>query len=371
MGMDQQLTPEDRQYLSRALHLARKGWGRVHPNPMVGCVLVKEGKVVGEGWHQEYGGPHAEVHCLAKAGDKARGATAYVSLEPCNHFGKTPPCTEALLAAGVSRLVYAAPDPGRVSGGGAGFLRREGVDVTGPVLLPHEFRRENPIFYHNQVREATYVALKLAQTLDGKIAEKAGARTAITGQSAHRQVHRLRAGFDAIMVGSETVMVDDPLLTIREDVPMRKAPARIVLDTRCRTNPRARLFENVSDIPLLIFTAEDASELAIQELEDSGAKVHPVPRQGNVLSLPAVLTICWELGIRSILCEGGGRLSQALLSEGLAQRLYLFLAPFVLGSRGVPAFPEEMSRDVWEPWTQAFPPQAFGRDVLLTLDREV
>ena len=367
--MDRLLTPEDRHFLSRAVELGRRGWGRVQPNPLVGCVLVRDGAVVGEGWHQEYGGPHAEVHCLRQAGELAGGATAYVSLEPCNHHGKTPPCTEALLVAGISRLVYAAPDPGAVSGGGAQALRQEGVEVTGPVLLPQEFRRENPAFYHNQVRGATYLALKLAQTLDGKISEKPGVRTTITGPQAHLETHRLRAGFDGILVGSETVVVDDPLLTVREEVPMRKAPARIVLDTRCRTRPQARLFSRVEEAPLLIFTGEDASELAIQELEDAGAQVHPVPRRGSGLSLDAVLAICWELRIRSVLCEGGGRLAGALMTGGFAHRMYLFVAPFVLGSKGVPALPDGLDRRIWEPWSQAFPPEVFGRDVLLTLDR--
>lgn len=268
-------------------------------------------------------------------------------------------------------MVYAAPDPGRVSGGGAEALRKAGVDVVGPVLLPQEFRRENPAFYYNKVREATYLALKLAQTLDGKIAAEAGSRTTITGPQAHLETHRLRAGFDAVMVGSETVMVDDPLLTVREPVSMRTPPARIVLDTRCRTSPRARLFQDLPDVPLIIFTGEDASELAIQDLEDAGARVHPVPATGRGVSLRAVLEICWDLRIRSVLCEGGGRLATTLLSEGLAQRLYLFVASFVLGEKGVPAFPGSADRGMWESWIQAFPPQAIGRDILLTLDRTI
>ena len=369
--MDHRLTSEDRLHLARALELGRRGWGRVHPNPLVGCVLVRDGAILGEGWHEEYGGPHAEVQCLSRAGDEARGATAYVSLEPCNHHGKTPPCTDALLAAGVSRVVYAAPDPGRVSGGGGEALRKAGVDVVGPVLLPQEFRRENPAFYHNQVKEATYLALKLAQTLDGKIAERPGSRTTITGPRAHEETHRLRAGFEGIMVGSETVMVDDPLLTVRRPVPMRKPPARIVLDTRCRITPGARLFEDVPEVPLIIFTGENASELAIQDLEDAGARVHPVPVKGGRVSLDSVLETCWELRIRSVLCEGGGHLATAILTSGLAQRLYLFVASFVLGEEGVPAFPKGAEKGVWEPWNQAIPPRAFGRDVLLTLDRTI
>jgi diaminohydroxyphosphoribosylaminopyrimidine deaminase/5-amino-6-(5-phosphoribosylamino)uracil reductase len=335
----------------------------------VGCVLVRDGLVVGEGWHQAYGGPHAEVLAVEAAGGAARGATAYVSLEPCNHYGQTPPCSEALRDAGIARMVYASPDPGQVSGGGAEALRREGVEVVGPVLLPHESRRENPSFYHNQVLGATYVAVKLAQTLDGKIAEGPGRRTAITGPQARLETHRLRAGFDAVMVGAGTVRADDPLLTVREEVPLRKPPTRIVLDTRCSLSSRARLFRNVPEAPLVVFTGEDASELAMEELEEAGANVHPVPRTRSGVSLDAVLEICWETGIRSILCEGGGRLARSLLWDGPAQRLYLFVAPFVLGEKGVPAFPQGDDRARWDGWSRAFPPQGFGRDVLLTLDR--
>jgi diaminohydroxyphosphoribosylaminopyrimidine deaminase/5-amino-6-(5-phosphoribosylamino)uracil reductase len=367
--MDSTVSSEDRLHLGRALELARRGWGRVHPNPLVGCVIVRDGTVVGEGWHQEYGGPHAEVLALREAGDLSNGATAFVSLEPCNHHGRTPPCSEALLNAGIVRLVYASPDPGRVSGGGADALRQAGVEVLGPVLLPGESRKENPAFYHNQVLESTYVALKLAQTLDGKISGMSGERTEITGPEARRETHRLRAGFDAIMVGSGTVAADDPLLTVREEVPMRKPPARIVLDSRCTLSSQARLFDDIQRIPLIVFATDDASELAIEELEDAGAKVHPVPRGPDGVSLSAVLEICWETGIRSIFCEGGGRLARSLLQGGEAQRLYLFLAPFVLGEKGVAAFPGEGSRALWDQWAPALPPQLFGRDVLLTLDR--
>jgi diaminohydroxyphosphoribosylaminopyrimidine deaminase/5-amino-6-(5-phosphoribosylamino)uracil reductase len=257
-------------------------------------VLVRDGTVVGEGWHEEYGGPHAEIHALRHAGSSASGATVYVSMEPCNHFGQTPPCSEALLAAGVRRLVYASPDPGQVSGGGAEALRRGGVEVVGPILLPHESRRENPAFYHNQVLGETYVALKLAQTMDGKIAEGPGLQTPITGPEARLETHRLRAGFDAIMVGSGTVLADDPLLTVREPVPMLRPPARIVLDSQCALPRKARLFRDVPEVPLVVFTGEDASELAIEELEEAGAQVHPVPRDPSGVSLGTVLEICWE-----------------------------------------------------------------------------
>ncbi len=169
---------------------------------MVGCVLAREGRVIAEGWHEELGGAHAEVNALKRAGKQARGATAYVSLEPCDHFGRTPPCSSALVQAGIARVVYGATDPGPESGGGSQTLRAGGVDVVGPVLDGEEARRENPAFFFNQEHGATYVALKLAQTLDGRIAEAPGCRTAITGPEARQETHRLRAGFDGVMVGS-------------------------------------------------------------------------------------------------------------------------------------------------------------------------
>ncbi len=367
MGSD--LTREDRAYLDQALDLGGRGWGRVHPNPMVGCLLVRDGEVVGEGWHEEYGGPHAEVNALSRAGERARGATAYVSLEPCNHHGKTPPCTEALERAGVARVVYGAPDPGPESGGGGQSLRRSGMEVVGPAFSPEEARRANPAFFFHHEHRGTYVALKLAQTLDGRIAAGPGRRTAITGAEALREAHRLRSGFDGILVGSGTVLVDDPSLTVREGAPCRKPPARVVLDTEARTPPRARMFREAPEVPLVIFTAEDASKLAMEKLEDAGARVHPVPRGPGGLGLEEVLGICWETGIRSLLCEGGGTLASSLLEGAVPRRLYLFLAPFVLGEGAVPAFPGMDRAGLWEPWAPALPPRLLGRDVLLTYDR--
>ncbi|MFC1575478.1 RibD family protein, partial [Gemmatimonadota bacterium] len=217
--------------------------------------------------------------------------------------------------------------------------------------------------------QRSYVALKLAQTLDGRIAAAPGQRTSISGSPAVQEVHRLRAGFDGILVGSGTVRVDDPLLTVRGEAPCRKPPARVVLDTRARTSPGASLFQDVATSPVIIFTGEDASELAMEELEDAGAQVHPVPRDADGVSLDAVLQICWEIGLRSLFCEGGATLASVLLRTGQARRLFLFVAPFVLGPRGVPAFPEAGSRELWEGWVPAFPPSLFGRDALLTFDR--
>lgn len=368
---EERITPQDKRLLERAVFLGHNGWGRVHPNPMVGCVIVQGEEVVGEGWHEELGGAHAEINALAQAGDRARGATAYVSLEPCNHFGRTPPCSTSLVRAGVKRVVYGGREPGAVSGGGADALRAQGVEVVGPAFSVTEARRENPAFYYNQDEEATWVALKLAQSLDGKIAAGPGERTTITGVEAQRETHRLRAGFDGIMVGSGTVCVDDPLLTVRADVPSRVPPVRIVLDTEARISARARIFHDVERAGVLVFSARDVRSTGVRDLESAGAQVFLVPRGPRGLSLSAVLEVCWEREIRSIFCEGGARLAQSLMIEGLAQRLYLFVAPFVLGDKGVAAFPKAMPRELWNPWVPVPPPQLFGRDVLMTLDRKV
>ncbi len=359
----------DRDFLRRAITIGRNGWGRVHPNPMVGCVLVKGGEVVAEGWHEEVGGLHAEVHALARAGDTAKGSTAYVSLEPCNHHGRTPPCSKALLEGGIARVVYGAGDPGAESGGGHATLERSGLEVVGPVLSPDEARAENPSFFFNQERSATYLAVKLAQTFDGRIASNPGERTSITGREARRETHRLRAGFDAVMVGSTTVLVDDPLLTVREDVPLRVQPVRIILDSDAEVPASASIFRDVSEAPVIVFSSEEASDEAVRGLEEAGAAVYRLPRAGKGLSLRAALTVCWDKGIRSVFCEGGGELASTLIGEGWARRLYLFVAPFVLGEGAVPAFPGLVSNELWNAWQPVEPARHFGKDVLLTFDR--
>jgi diaminohydroxyphosphoribosylaminopyrimidine deaminase/5-amino-6-(5-phosphoribosylamino)uracil reductase len=358
----------DRRFVDRAVELGRRGWGRVHPNPMVGCVVVKEGQVVGEGWHEEYGGPHAEVRALERAGDAARGSTVYVSLEPCRHHGKTPPCTDALVEAGVRRVVFGAVEPGRDPSGGAGVLREAGVVVLGPVLTERQGMHENPAFFHNARTGTTFLALKLAMTLDARIAARVGERTDITGPAAHRWVHSLRAGHDAVMVGAGTANVDDPRLTVRADVPLRRQPARIVIDSRATLPPDSRLFDDVDDVPVHVFVRDDALERDIGRLEDAGAEVHPVPAGPGGVNLVTVLRTCWQEGIRSVLCEGGGLMGSSLLSEGLVQRLYLLLAPRTFGVGGVPAF-ADLPDGAWSRWTAAGPSQALDEDGLVVFDR--
>ena len=363
------LLPEDPAHLERARVLARSGWGRVQPNPLVGCVLVRDGEVVGEGHHREFGGPHAEVVALEAARSRARGATAYVTLEPCDHQGKTPPCTEALIQAGVRRVVFGAEDPGAVSGGGASTLRSAGIEVVGPAWDDATARSENPAFFHAARHASPWVAVKLAQTLDGFIAEAPGRRTRITGPEAEARTHHLRTGFDALLVGAGTRRADDPLLTVRHAPPGRIPPARMVLDPRAEMPSEAAVLRDAGRIPVHVFARRDAREADLERLEAAGARVHPVAFDRRGLSLEAVLSVAWGMGIRSVLCEGGARLASALLRDGTARRLYLWIAPSTLAEPGVVAFPG-VGPEVWRRLRPVFAPERHGRDTLLVLDRE-
>lgn len=356
----------DRHYLEKAVALAWGGWGRAHPNPMVGAVVVRDGEVVGEGYHAEYGGPHAEVVALEAAGERARGATVYISLEPCAHHGKTAPCTDALIRAGASRVVFGAGDPTAEAGGGAERLRAAGVEVTGG-LAEAEVRRQNAGFFYNAERRATFVAAKLAVTLDLKLARAPGRRTQITGVEAAAEVQWLRAGFDAIMVGAETALVDDPLLTVRGDVAPRRSPARIVLDRRLRLPPSAAMLRE-GEGPVLVVCGEDAPPAARAALEAAGAEVIPVASGSEGLALDAVLAELWARQICSVLCEGGGRLASALLRGGHAQRLYLFVAPRVFGPDAVAAFVGEWPDGALVAWA-ASEARRLGPDALIVFDR--
>jgi diaminohydroxyphosphoribosylaminopyrimidine deaminase / 5-amino-6-(5-phosphoribosylamino)uracil reductase len=361
---------EDLAYLDHARVLARKGWGGVHPNPLVGCVLVRDGHVVGEGFHERFGGPHAEIVALEHALGAAEGATAYVSLEPCDHQGKTPPCSRALLRAGIRRMVYGAADPSTEAGGGAETLRQAGVEVVGPVWSETEARAENPAFFHTVRHGTPFITLKLAMSLDARIAAAPGRRTRITGPEADREVHRLRSGFDAIMIGAGTARADDPRLTVRlaprGDRPLR----RIVLDPAASLPSDAALFDEAdAAAPVHVFTRDDVDEAGIERLEGRGAHVHPVRSDAEGrLDLDHVGAVLWEIGVRSIFCEGGRRLADRLLLEDRVQRLLLFVAPITLGARGVPAFADDTSRLDWSRF-EPLPPTAFGRDAVLSFDR--
>lgn len=365
--MTGEATPEDRHFLDRAVALGRRGWGRVHPNPMVGCVLVRDGSVVAEGWHREWGGPHGEVEALETAGEAARGATAYVSLEPCRHEGKTPPCTRALMEAGVARVVYGAADPGAESGGGGRELARAGLAVVGPVFSREEARSHNPAFFHGEAHRP-WIALKLAVSLEGGIARAPGRTTAISGPESQERVHQLRAGFDAILVGAGTARVDDPRLTVRGALQPRTPPARVVVDGKGTLRPDARLLTEGAG-PVHIMTLEGLPEPTAGALEAAGARIHRLPGRQGRLDLEAVARRLREIGSTSVLCEGGGVLGSALVSAGLVDRLILIVAPRLLGTGLVPGL-HEVAGDGAGTWRLARDPGRVGDDTWITLDRE-
>jgi diaminohydroxyphosphoribosylaminopyrimidine deaminase / 5-amino-6-(5-phosphoribosylamino)uracil reductase len=332
----------DTGFMERALDLASAGWGRVHPNPLVGAVVVQDGVIVGEGAHREYGGPHAEVEALAAAGDAARGGTLYVTLEPCAHTGKTPPCTDAIRAAGVRTVVFALEDPNPVAAGGRAVLEDAGIEVRSGVLRDAA-RTQNALFLAPHERGRPFVALKFGLSLDACIARAPGERTRITGPEAEAEVHRLRAGFEAIVVGGRTARIDDPLLTARGEPAPRIPPVRVVVSGSAELPPDGRLAASAHETPVWVVAGSGAPPGRIAALEARGVRVLTVggaPRaaQGG-LEPAAVVGLLAEQGLRTLLCEGGGRWGAALLAARTVDRLYLFHAPVVFGAGGVPAFP--------------------------------
>jgi diaminohydroxyphosphoribosylaminopyrimidine deaminase / 5-amino-6-(5-phosphoribosylamino)uracil reductase len=352
--------------MRRALALAERGWGRTSPNPMVGCVLVKDGEVVGEGWHTEYGRPHAEVEALTAAGGAARGATAYVTLEPCAHRGKTPPCTGALMAAGVRRVVYGADDPNPKAAGGGEVLRAAGIEVTGGVEAAAA-REVDPAFFHAHGPEAAarpFIALKLGLSLDARIADGSGRSVWITGDESRSEVHRLRAGFDAMAVGAGTAAADDPLLTVRGPVTPRIAPARVVFDRTLRLPLDARLVRTTADAPVVAVCEPGAPADRRSALEGAGVRV--LTGEGLAGGLKALR----DAGIRSMLVEGGALLASALIAADVVDRLYLFYAPVLLGPLGMNPFggvPSPALPDAAR-WRR-LETRTFGADTLLVLGR--
>lgn len=316
----------DRRWLAHARALALRGHGRTAPNPMVGAVVVRDGVVVGEGWHAEYGAPHAEPMALRAAGEAARGATAYVTLEPCAHHGKTPPCTGALLAAGVTRVVFGARDPNPLARGGAEVLRAAGLAVDGP-LDEEAVRDLDPVFFHAFASDRPFLTLKLAQSLDGAVAPADGGQRWLTGPAARAEVHRQRAGHDAILVGLGTVLADDPLLTVRDVVPPpRRPPRRLVADRGARLPLGSRLVRTAAEVPVAILAPTDPASAARRDAL-AAAGVATVAGDDLATQLRALR----GEGVQSVYCEGGARLASALLGAGLVDRLVIFTAPVRLG----------------------------------------
>ncbi len=331
--MAETFTPDEQNYMKRALRLAARGQGRVEPNPMVGCVIVRDNTIVGEGYHRRFGEPHAEVNALKKAGDKARGAVVYVSLEPCCFHGKTPACTQALIKAGVQRVIAAMKDPNpQVNGRGLRELEAAGVQ-TAVSLCEEDARRLNAPFCKLQRTGRPWVILKWAQSLDGKIATRTGHSQWISSEPSRKQAHRLRGRVDAVIVGSGTVDADDPLLTCRHVKPQRIA-TRIVLDPQLAINEQAQLVTTIDQAATIIVTAERAVQTSKAEaLRHAGAEVLGIPVVGGRLDLDALLNELGRRQMTNVMVEGGGRTLGAFFDAGLTDEAVVFVARRLIGGR--------------------------------------
>lgn len=322
----------DERFMALALSLGRRGMGRVWPNPAVGCVIVKDGRIVGRGWTADGGRPHAETRALAQAGAAAQGATAYVTLEPCAHHGQTPPCAEALVAAQVSRVVIAADDPDRrVAGRGIAILRDAGITVDCGVCAAAAMR-DHAGFLLRITEGRPFVTLKLAGTLDGRIATATGESQWITGSEARRAVHMMRARHDAVMVGAGTVRADDPSLTVR-DMGIARQPVRVVVSRAMKIEADRKLAQTARDVPVWLCHGTEAD---VGDWTAKGAVSLPCDTASGQVAPGAVMTALAERGITRVFCEGGGMLAASLLNAGLVDQLIVYTAGAAIGAEGTP-----------------------------------
>lgn len=324
----------EEQFMERAIELAKQGSGWTAPNPLVGAVVVKNGRVIGEGYHRKYGELHAERNALAACSEDPAGATLYVTLEPCCHYGKTPPCTEIIIEKKIAKVVIGSRDPNpKVAGKGARILREHGIEVV------EDYMREacdalNPVFFHYITTKTPYVVLKFAMTLDGKIATRTGASKWITGEAARNHVHQLRGRYAGILAGIGTVLADDPMLNCRIDGAHQ--PLRIILDSHLRIPMGSRLVRSAKEYPLLIVCNEsnrdrEEGTSRIQKLEEAGAKVWTLPEKNGHPDLNVLMQRLGEEKIDSVLIEGGGTVNEAALKAHIVHHVYAYIAPKIFG----------------------------------------
>lgn len=324
----------EEQFMKRAIELAKQGVGWTAPNPLVGAVVVKNGRVIGEGYHRKYGELHAERNALAACTEDPAGATLYVTLEPCCHYGKTPPCTEIIIEKKIAKVVIGSRDPNpKVAGKGARILREHGIEVV------EDYMREacdalNPVFFHYITTKTPYVVLKFAMTLDGKIATRTGASKWITGEAARNHVHQLRGRYAGILAGIGTVLADDPMLNCRIDGAHQ--PLRIILDSHLRIPMGSRLVRSAKEYPLLIVCNEsnrdrEEGTSRIQKLEEAGAKVWTLPEKNGHPDLNVLMQRLGEEKIDSVLIEGGGTVNEAALKAHIVHHVYAYIAPKIFG----------------------------------------
>lgn len=324
----------EEQFMKRAIELAKQGVGWTAPNPLVGAVVVKNGRVIGEGYHRKYGELHAERNALAACSEDPAGATLYVTLEPCCHYGKTPPCTEIIIEKKIAKVVIGSRDPNpKVAGKGARILREHGIEVV------EDYMREacdalNPVFFHYITTKTPYVVLKFAMTLDGKIATRTGASKWITGEAARNHVHQLRGRYAGILAGIGTMLADDPMLNCRIDGAHQ--PLRIILDSHLRIPMGSRLVRSAKEYPLLIVCNESTRDREegtnrIQKLEEAGAKVWTLPEKNGHPDLNVLMQRLGEEKIDSVLIEGGGTVNEAALKAHIVHHVYAYIAPKIFG----------------------------------------
>ncbi len=327
---------EEPKFMSRAIRLARRGLGRTSPNPMVGAVIVKEGHIVGEGFHRAPGEPHAEVEAIRASGIKTQGAELFVTLEPCNHYGRTPPCTQAIMAAGIKKVYYGIDDPNpSVIGGGAESLRKAGIEVVGQVL-ENRCKALNEVYLTNVTLRRPHVYLKLAMSLDGRIATRSGHSQWITSEHSRMKAHRLRDRVCAIMVGIETILADNPRLTTRLGERSGRDPIRVVADSNLRTPLDANIFNQTSPSGVIIATRDNPPSRLKARLEKKGAKVIQTASPDKV-DLKDLLSTLYKMGITSLLIEGGAGLAWGALEARIVDRCLFFYAPIIIGGKSAPS----------------------------------
>lgn len=322
--------------MNYALQLAKLGEGKTRPNPLVGAVLVKNGQIVGEGYHKQYGGPHAESYAIEMAGEQAIGATLYVTLEPCSHFGKTPPCSHSIVFSGITRVVCAMQDPNPlVSGNGIAYLKEHGID-TSIGLLEQEALKLNEIFVHYITHNVPFVILKSAMSLDGKIATSSGESRWISSKHSREQVHEMRNKVSAIIVGVGTVLKDDPTLTTRLQGRDGTHPLRIVMDRTGRTPIDAQLFKTVEQSSLMIVTTKNIQPSKVTQYEQLGATVVVLNTNDRIEMVQELLSYLGQKGIDSILVEGGGTLAESFVQAKAVDKYIVYIAPMIIGGRNAP-----------------------------------
>lgn len=319
----------DENFMRIALELAEKGWGRVEPNPMVGAVIVNNGEIVGQGYHEYFGGPHAEVNAIRAAGDKCKGATLYVTLEPCTHFGKTPPCVDAVKSSGIKKVVVATIDPNPVNNGkGIKLLREAGIEVIERVL-EESARKLNAPFFKLITTKTSYIIAKWAMTLDGKIATRTGDSRWISSEESRQYVHKKRAMVDAIVVGIRTVLRDDPLLTCR--IKGGRNPKRIVVDRRAELPLSSRLVQTVKDADVFVATTPVAPKERVRELEAAGCKIMELKGGAEGVDVLSLIQALGRMSFTNVLIEGGGTLLGTFFDKKLVDRVMVFIAPHIVG----------------------------------------